>query len=55
MSLVRDRVVFDAYRGIRNSRCAVTPDGQRFLVIVPAEEAVAPVDVILNWAGCRAH
>ena len=49
--LVPNRIVFDAYRGVRNSRYAVTPDGQRFLMIVPAEEAVAPVVVILNWAG----
>ena len=49
--LVPNRIVFDAYRGVRNSRYAVTPDGQRFLMIVPAEEAVTPVVVILNWAG----
>ena len=53
--LVRNRVVFDAYRGVRNSRYAVTPDGQRFLMIVPAEEAVAPMVVILNWAGGGAN
>ena len=46
-----NRIVFDAYRGVRNSRYAVTPDGQRFLMIVPAEEAVTPVVVILNRAG----
>ena len=49
--LVRNRIVFDAYRGVRNGRYSVTPDGQRFLMIVPAEEAVAPVVVFLNWAG----
>ena len=53
--LVRDRLVFDAYRGARNNRYAVTPDGQRFLMIVPAEEAIAPVVVILNWAGVVAN
>ena len=49
--LVRNRLVFDAYRGLRSSRYAVTPDGQRFLMIVPAEEAVAPVVVVFNWAA----
>jgi Tol biopolymer transport system component len=49
--LVRNRLVFDAYRGVRFNRYAVTPDGQRFLMIVPAEEAIAPVVVILNWPG----
>ena len=49
--LVRNRGVFDAYRGLRNNRYAVTPDGQRFLMIVPADQAVAPVVVFLNWAG----
>ena len=27
--------MFDAYRGVRFIRYAVTPDGQRFLMIVP--------------------
>jgi Tol biopolymer transport system component len=53
--LVRNGLVFDAYRGVRFSRYAVTPDGQRFLMIVPAEEAIAPVVVILDWAGGGAN
>jgi hypothetical protein len=48
---VRNRLVLDAYRGARFNKFAVTPDGQRFPMIVPAEEAVAPVVVILNSAG----
>jgi hypothetical protein len=49
--LVRNRIVFDAYRGVRSGRYSVTADGQRFLMVVPAEEAVAPVVIFLNWAG----
>ena len=35
--------------GLRNS-CVVSPDGWRFLIIVPAGEARAePITVVVNW------
>ena len=53
--LVRNRIVFDAYRGVRNSRYAVTPDGQRFLIPEPVEGGKPPsIRVVLNWSAAFA-
>ena len=36
--------------------CVVSPDGQRFLMLVEAREAaVQPIRVITNWAGARRY
>jgi predicted Ser/Thr protein kinase len=32
---------------------AVSPDGQRFLMLVAVEEPASPITVILNWKGTR--
>jgi hypothetical protein len=33
---------------------AVTPDGQRFLIVVPADDDPLPITVILNWTPATA-
>jgi hypothetical protein len=50
VSLIRGQIVVRAYTGADKPQYAVTPDGQRFLLVVPAEETPAPITVILNWA-----
>jgi hypothetical protein len=47
-------LLFDAVnvRLIGGNNYAVTPDGQRFLLLKPlAEAASAPITVVLNWAS----
>jgi hypothetical protein len=34
---------------VRRNRYVVTEDGQRFLALAPAEQADAPINVLLNW------
>jgi Tol biopolymer transport system component len=51
IALFRPRIAEGAIPGINRQQYAVTPDGQRFLVITEEEGSVAPVTVVLNWAG----
>jgi hypothetical protein len=48
--LIPGRILVRAYTGAGKPDYAVTPDGQRFLLVVLAEEMPAPITVILNWA-----
>ena len=47
--LVSARIVSRGYVGADKPQYAVTPDGQRFLIVVPGDEAPSPVTLILNW------
>jgi eukaryotic-like serine/threonine-protein kinase len=49
--LVAGRIVGAPYTGAAKPFYAVTADGQRFLVVVPADETSTPTTVILNWAA----
>src|SRR5262249_415037 len=50
MPLFQTRIVGEPGIILRTHQYAVSPDGQRFLINVNAEEAsVGPITVILNW------
>ena len=50
VGMPRSLFPFRAPGGTRNAYC-VAPDGQRFLIVRPDEEALAPTTVVLNWAA----
>lgn len=47
--LVPARTFPTGYTGPTKPPYDVTPDGQRFLMLVPGEEANPPITVLLNW------
>jgi hypothetical protein len=47
--VVRGQIQVTPYTTAGRGSYAVTPDGQRFLVVVPLGEAATPITVILNW------
>ena len=49
VSLISGRIEIGAYTGAEKPHYAVTADGQRFLLVVPADETPRPITVILNW------
>lgn len=49
MSRSAPKIAGGAIPGISRQQYAVTPDGQRFLIITEEEGSVAPITVILNW------
>jgi Tol biopolymer transport system component len=53
--LIPGRVQVNSYSGSNKPPYDVTPDGQRFLMVVPTEEAPPPITVILNWTPAPAR
>ena len=47
--LISERIVVGGYLGAEKPRYDLTPNGQRFLMLVPSEEALHPFTVIFNW------
>ncbi len=47
--LISGRIEIGAYTGAEKPHYAVTADGKRFLLVVPADETPRPITVILNW------
>ncbi|MEQ1910336.1 MAG: hypothetical protein ABMA15_16055 [Vicinamibacterales bacterium] len=43
------RTPIDPAGAMTYSQFDVSPDGQRFLMVVPSTDAPQPVNVILNW------
>ena len=49
--LVRGQISVTSRTTATRGQYAASPDGQRFLLVVPLAEAPAPITVILNWAA----